>query len=210
MDLIATATILGAILIGAISPGPSFVVVVRTSIAHSRVHGLAAALGMGLGAMAFSCLALFGLHALVSQAGSLYFVLKLAGAVYLAVLAYKLWRAAPKPITVSPSDGAMRSSLFKSFSLALLTQVSNPKTAIVYGSIFASLLPPHAASWIYFALPPLVLLIETGWYAVVAFAFSAERPRGIYLRSKTGIDRLAAVVMGGLAARLMFDAAKPD
>ena len=48
--------ILGALLIGAISPGPSFVLVARTSIALSRRDGLAAALGMGLGSVALAWL----------------------------------------------------------------------------------------------------------------------------------------------------------
>jgi hypothetical protein len=41
--------IFGAILIGAMSPGPSFVLVARTAVAVSRPAGIATALGMGLG-----------------------------------------------------------------------------------------------------------------------------------------------------------------
>jgi len=43
--------ILGALLIGAISPGPSFVLVSRIAITASRLDGFAAALGMGLGGL---------------------------------------------------------------------------------------------------------------------------------------------------------------
>ncbi|HMG49665.1 MAG TPA: hypothetical protein VK597_03660 [Inquilinus sp.] len=50
MDLtIPLLSILGAIVVGAASPGPSFVFVTRTAIALSRRDGLAAALGMGVG-----------------------------------------------------------------------------------------------------------------------------------------------------------------
>lgn len=41
--------ILGALLIGAMSPGPSFIVVSRIGMTSSRRNGIAAALGMGLG-----------------------------------------------------------------------------------------------------------------------------------------------------------------
>ncbi len=44
-ELLALATILFTVLIGAVSPGPSFILVVRTSVARSRRHGLAAAAG---------------------------------------------------------------------------------------------------------------------------------------------------------------------
>lgn len=42
-------TILGTLLIGAASPGPSFVLVSRIAVTDSRLNGLTAALGMGLG-----------------------------------------------------------------------------------------------------------------------------------------------------------------
>jgi threonine/homoserine/homoserine lactone efflux protein len=60
--LIALGAIFGAILIGAVSPGPSFVLVARTAIAVSRSAGMATALGMGLGGLVFASAALLGLH----------------------------------------------------------------------------------------------------------------------------------------------------
>jgi len=59
------------------------------------------------------------------------------------------------------------------------------------------------------ALPPLIFVIEAGWYAVVALAFSSERPRAAYLRSKFWIDRLAGAVMGALGVRLVVDTMRP-
>ena len=50
----ALVSILGTTAIGTISPGPSFVVVVRASAALSRRDGLAAALGVVLMIMAFA------------------------------------------------------------------------------------------------------------------------------------------------------------
>jgi threonine/homoserine/homoserine lactone efflux protein len=97
----------------------------------------------------------------------------------------------------------------RSFGIGLTTQISNPKTAIVYASIFAALLPASPPTWILLALPPAVFLVETGWYAIVAVAFSAGRPRAVYLRSKAWIDRLAATVIGALGIRLVMDVAKP-
>ena len=64
----ALSAILGALLIGAISPGPSFVLVARISIARSRRDGLAAALAMGVGGVILGSLALLGLRALLMQA----------------------------------------------------------------------------------------------------------------------------------------------
>ena len=86
--------------------------------------------------------------------------------------------------------------------------MSNPKTAIWYGSIFAALLPQQPPAWVYFALPPLVFLVEFGWYAIVALCFSAQGPRAIYLRAKKWVDRLAACAMAALGLRLILTARK--
>ena len=207
-DFGVLAAILGALLIGAISPGPSFVMVLRTSIALSRGDGLAAALGMGLGGAVFGTLALVGLTALLAQIEWLYVILKLAGGAYLIYLAIRIWGGAGQPVTIGPTSALNAGSLWRSFSVALMTQLSNPKTAVAYASIFAALLPRHVPAWMIVALPPLIFLVEASWYAVVSLVFSSDRPRLAYVRAKTWIDRLTAVVIGGLGLRLIYETAR--
>jgi threonine/homoserine/homoserine lactone efflux protein len=200
--------ILGALAIGVVSPGPSFVLVARTAIAASRADGLAAALGMGLGGVLFGSLALLGLTALLMHAGWLYVALKLAGGAYLVYLGVLIWRGAKDSIAVAATEAAMRRNAARSFWIGLATQVSNPKTAVVYASVFAALMPPAPPLWFILALPPLLFAIEAGWYAVVALAFSAGRPRAAYLRAKTLIDRVAGTVLAALGIRLLYEAAR--
>jgi threonine/homoserine/homoserine lactone efflux protein len=197
--------ILGAVTVGAMSPGPSFVFVARTSIALSRADGLAAALGMGVGGIVFAGLALLGLQAILAQVGWLYAALKLVGGLYLVYLAVRLWRGAGEPVIVPETAGSGGIGLGRSFTYGLATQLSNPKAAVVYGSIFAALLPPAPPLWLVAALPPMILLIEASWYAIVALAFSADRTRAAYLRSKRWVDRLAGSVIGLLGVRLIID-----
>jgi threonine/homoserine/homoserine lactone efflux protein len=204
-DLLPLLGILGAVTIGAMSPGPSFVFVARTSIALSRADGLAAAFGMGVGGIVLAGMALLGLQAILAQVGWLYAALKLVGGLYLVYLAIRLWRGAGDPVLVPETAGPRSVGPGRSFASGRATQLSNPKAALVYGSIFAALLPPVPPRWLVAALPPSILLIETGWYAVVALTFSADRPRAAYLRSKRWVDRLAGSIIGLLGVRLIID-----
>jgi threonine/homoserine/homoserine lactone efflux protein len=204
--LLAFVSIIAALGVGVVSPGPSFVFVARTAVALSRADGVAAAVGMGIGAILFAGLALVGLQAVFAEMASLAIVLKLLGGAYLIYLAIRLWRGADVPIATALAI-ARRRGLLRSFALGLATQVSNPKAAIVYGGIFAALLPPAPPLWMMAALPPAILTLEVGWYAVVALAFSSERPRAAYLRSKRWIDRIAGAVIGALGVRLVADGA---
>ena len=58
------------------------------------------------------------------------------------------------------------------------------------------------------AVPPLVFLVEFGWYTIVALCFSSRVLREMYLRAKTWVDRVAAVAIGALGLRLIFTAPK--
>lgn len=203
---IALLTILGALLVGAISPGPSFVFIMRTSVAQSRADGLAGALGMGVGAAFYGALALLGLKTLMTEASWLYVALKIAGGLYLIYLAYKIWMGAKEPITASATEGTVKANVAKSFALGLATQLSNPKIVAVFGAVFAALMPENAPLWVDLALPPLIFLQETAWYALVAIVFSSVRPRALYLGAKLWIDRAAAAVIGVLGVRLLIEA----
>jgi threonine/homoserine/homoserine lactone efflux protein len=197
---LAVLSIAGAITLGAMSPGPSFVLVARTSVARSRADGLAMALAMGVGGVLFAVLALAGVHVVLSTVPVLYGVLKVLGGIYLVYLAWMLWRHAARPIELEKTaTGSQRS-----FWLGLATQVSNPKTAVVYASVFVSLLPKEMPLWAMLVLPVLVFCIEAGWYSIVAIALSSPAPAAAYLRWKRWIDRAAGGVMGLLGVKLVF------
>ena len=193
-----------AILLGAMSPGPSFIVVARAAVAGSRGQGVLAALGMGFGGSLFAVAALLGLQFILLAVPAIYRALQLIGALYLIFLAYKLWRAASDPLDLAVGAAA-RGSALQAFVLGLATQLSNPKTAIVYASVFSAVLPQDT-SWLLTALlVPTIFAIEFGWYSLVALAFSSGRARDSYVRGKSWIDRLAAGAMGLLGAKILAE-----
>lgn len=196
-------SIAAALSIGAMSPGPSFVMVSRIAVSRSRIDGLAAALGMGLRGVVFSILALAGLTALLSQFEWLYLALKVAGGIYLIYIAFRIWRGASDPLDMGETALGTR-AVGRSFMSAFLTEISNPKTIVVYASIFAALLPQSIPIGLIVAIPIGVFAVEAGWYTIVAYAFSARHPRRVYLSAKAWIDRLAGTVMAGLGLQLVI------
>ncbi|MEH6632054.1 MAG: LysE family transporter [Halopseudomonas aestusnigri] len=206
-ELIAIASIVGVIIIGAMTPGPSFIVVAQISLSNSRTHGIAAAIGMGLGAIVFACLALLGLHLIFTKIVWLYAAFKIIGGLYLVYLGTKIWRGA-KTALVSSDEATnentkSKQTLFRSFSYAFMTQISNPKAALIYSGVFAVFLPEETSVWFPALLLPALLFVETGWYVLVACALSVKASRNVYLKSKSWIDRIAGGLMGALGFKLM-------
>lgn len=208
-DFSALIGIVVAITFGAMSPGPSFVMVARTAASVSRVDGLYAALGMGCGGLLFAGASLLGLHGLLLAVPSLYWVLKVAGGLYLAYLGIRIWRSAKQPLETHAVAAATRGEpSLRSFLLGFTTQISNPKTAIVYASVFAAFLPAHASFAFKGAIAAAVFCIESGWYMVVALVLSASAARNAYLRCKHWMDRAAGGIMVALGLKLVTSAGR--
>ena len=204
-SVVILTSVLAALFLGAVSPGPSFLFVMRTAVAVSRRHGIAAALGMGLGASIVCTLSLIGVRVLLTQAQWLYVGFKVLGGVYLIYLAWRLWRGAKTPAADSMELAGVPGGIGRTFLMALATQLSNPKTLLVISGIFAALIPTGAPRWLSLSIPPLDFLIEAGWYIFVALAMSCTRPRLMYLRARPLIDRAAGAVLGVLGTRLIFE-----
>lgn len=208
--IVSLFSILGALALGAISPGPSFLFVARTAVAVSRRSGIASAIGMGLGASIVCALAMLGVRAVFARAEWLYVSFKLLGGIYLCYLAWRLWRGGKGEATVSADTlpAPTKAGVIRSLWLALATQLSNPKTLIVISGIFAALLPSRIPAWMYWTIPLIQLVVETSWYAFVALALSSKAPRLIYLGAKGIIDRTAGGALGMLGLRLILESAK--
>ena len=202
-SLVILGSIALALILGAMSPGPTFIYVAKNSIAISRKHGLFTALGTGTGAALFGLLAVMGLQALLLAVPSAYLALKICGGLYLLWLAYKIIKHAKEPVA-SIDNGAQLMSYRRAYVTGFITQVSNPKIAIILASIFTALLPKEIPTYYYFVLPILCFFIDAGWCSLVAVALSAEKPRRIYLKFKVIFDRGAGVVMTVLGLKLLF------
>lgn len=188
--------IAGTIAVGAISPGPSFVMVAKTAVGAGRGNGLLAALGMGLGGLAFAILALLGLHSLLLAVPSVYLVLKACGGLYLAYLGYRVLRGATQPFAAGIDGEAHIGRLSaRHFLTGLSTQISNPKTAIVYASVFAAFLPADTSLAFKVLTAGLIFMIECAWYTIVAVVLSSRIPRNAYLRARKWIDRCAGGIL---------------
>lgn len=201
-DVVSLLTIAGAIAIGAISPGPSFVMVAQTALSTTPRNGRVAAAGIACGGVILATAATTSLGAALTYAGPLFLALKVAGGIYLIYLGTRLWRSAKRESTTVQMQG---DATRRTFLTALLTQLSNPKAIVVYGSVFATALPLHPAPWSLVALPITATAVEACWYLIVATVMSRSAPRRAYLRSAAVIDRLAGTAMGGLGAFFAVD-----
>jgi threonine/homoserine/homoserine lactone efflux protein len=201
-SLFAFLAISGAIAVGAMSPGPSFLVVARAALAKGRNAALLTAAGMASAGALYALLAVVGLASLLTATPLVFATVKVLGAGYLAFIGYSMIRHSKSRLEATGGGFDTKSGFWVGF----VTQVSNPKTIVVYTSVFAALLPVHAEPWLFGMLPLSIGVIEGGWYAIVAIVFAGSKASQLYARAKTAIDRISGAVMILLAIRLAWPA----
>jgi len=204
-----------AAVIGVMSPGPSFIFVAQVTLNKSRQHGIATSLGLGTGAVVFTLLACFGLFVILEKAPFLYGTLKLIGGLYLLYLAYKIWNSSKQDspntsVTKTSTSASDKSEIdfslyIKSYLLGLLTQLSNPKTAIVIGSMIMAFLPQDVPPYSFLIIALLTFIIDSGWYCLVSILLSTEKAQKVYNRFKKRINQISSGILAFLGVKLAFN-----
>lgn len=192
-------------LLAVMTPGPDFLIVSKTAMSSSRRAAMATALGVTLGVAFWVVLVLLGLHLLFERFAWLQTTIKFAGGAYLVYLGALMLKASfgPEEMPESPTGPAPKSDA-SAFASGLLTNLSNPKVLVYFGSIFATFLPGTIAVPAKAAVFALVTLETCLWFVLLALLFSLPVPRRAYQRANRWIDRIAGVTFGGFGLRLLF------
>lgn len=199
-----TATALASLalvqLLLAMSPGPAFVLTVRTAAGEGMRPALWLTLGLALAVVLWAAAALAGLSILFEVMPWLQTGLRIAGALFLIYIAVTLWRQAPDPLPEHGADvprGAMQSLL-----LGLWTDLANPKALAFFAAIFSGLVPASPSLADALSILAVVFTVECVWYAIVALVFSRPAPRHLYAKVKMHTERVFAVLLGGFGIRI--------
>lgn len=155
-----------------IVPGPAVTLVVANSLRHGRRVGLINVLGIQVGLLAMVGVVVFGLASLIATVGEWLFWIKLAGAIYLIWLGWKMiWASGEieQKKTAPPPLGGF-------FAQGLAVGLSNPKTLLFFGAFFPQFLDPARDA------APQVLIMGITAMAVAAISDSGYA----LLASRTG------------------------
>lgn len=140
-SLIAFALIsLGMVL----TPGPNMIYLISRSICQGRMAGLISLGGVALGLVFYMFCAAFGITALVLVVPYAYDALRFAGAAYLLYLAWQAVRPggrSPFQVRDLPADSPR-----KLFAMGFVTNLLNPKIAVMYLSLLPQFINPESGT----------------------------------------------------------------
>lgn len=193
---------LGACLLIAMSPGPSTVLIIRSSL-RSRRDGLMAVLGNETGVFIWGVVAALGLTALLTASQVAYDVMRFSGAAVLIVFGVQAIRAARRGGTfdLAPQGrtGPLDERGWRSYRAALLLNLANPKCAVFALSFLPQFVPKDAPQ-----LPLMVTLaavwavFEVGYYSLYVWFVGRLR----HVLSRSGVRRRLEQISGGVLMAL--------
>ena len=187
-----------------ITPGPNFFITAQTAVNQSRLNGLFIVLGTCTGTVIWSIAGYFGIATLFIIVPWLYITLKIAGGVYLFYLGILMIVKAFK----APDDPGVFTEKFQSnysnWWKGLITNLSNPKTAMFITSLFASVLPKEPTIPIGILVLTLMAVISLFWYSFVVIIFSSNGFKFYYNKMQQWLEGFAGIVFTGYGAKLIF------
>lgn len=189
------------------APGPNMIYLISRSVTQGKVAGMISLFGVMLAFVVYIVATMMGLSALFLTVPILYSMIKWAGAVYLLWLAWKAIRPGSSRNILEPQSLAIESPK-KLFMMGFMTNLLNPKAAVLYVSLLPQFIDPTRGSIlgqsatlgllqmsISFIVNLLIILVASH-----VVSWLGKRP--IWL----SIQRwFMASVLTALAARMAFD-----
>ncbi|HDR9835209.1 TPA: LysE family translocator [Burkholderia multivorans] len=207
MPPMSTLLAFGLVSLGMVlTPGPNMIYLISRSICQGRRAGLVSLGGVALGFVFYMFCAAFGITALVLTVPYAYDALRVAGALYLAYLAWQALKPGGRSaFQVRPLSPDSRRKLF---AMGFVTNLTNPKIAVMYLSLLPQFISPEHGSVLAqsLALGCVQITVSVGVNALIASmagsiaGFLARRPAWALAQRW-----LMGTVLAGLAARIALE-----
>lgn len=195
--------------VAVVTPGANFLVVTRYALGESRRMGLATAAGVVGGSIVYITAGFWGITAVLAHSPWLFGGIKLVGALFLLGLGVRTLLAQGKrpavpgregvpatpalAIAAAPGPADARLTLRRAFAAGLLTNLSNPHSALYFLALFTTFITVTTPSLVRLVMAVVMVAISFSWYAIVALSFSMPRVRRVYSR----VERWVNVALGG-------------
>ncbi len=200
MTLATWLTVVTICILGAMSPGPSLAIVLKQTLNGGRRHGMITALAHCLGVGLYAFLSILGLAAVITASPMAFSVLQWGGALYLAWLGVKGLMAKAGDDTSEQTTVTTSSAARDGFLVVFL----NPKIAVFFLALFSQVVGTHTDLLAKFGYAATAMVLDGGWYLIVAWLFSSPRWLEMLKRKAIWFERIFGTILVGLAGRLAF------
>ncbi len=158
-------------LLGAMSPGPSMVVVINNAIFKNRYHGILTSVGHGIGIGIYALFAVLGIGLIIKTSFIFFNVLKVISAIFLIFLGIKSIIDKKKlNFGIKNIKGGV-TSFFQGFSISIL----NPKILVWFVAIYSQFMTENNDFIFNIYLILTAGIIDMSWYIFLTLIVTSEK-----------------------------------
>ena len=163
MSLLIFLKILAVCLLGAMSPGPSMVIVINNAIFKNRLNGILTSIGHGVGIGIYALFAVLGIAFIIKTNLYVFNVIKFLSIIFLVYLGVNLVITDDK----LEFDGKDINSGFTSFLQGLSISLLNPKIFIWFVAIYSQFMSVDNDMIFNTILILTASIIDAIWYVIL-------------------------------------------
>jgi len=188
-----------------LTPGPDTLIILRYSLSSGRNVGLLTVMGVQMGLVGHTLLAIFGISVLIASNPMVFKTVALLGAAYIAWIGIQSFRE--HGLLHVGASGKPPVSGHKAFRDAMLCNLLNPKVILLFLALFPNFVDNSRDDVPYqlIALSIGLMTINTLWQAPIAFAAEAVRRWLKNERTYKLITHSTGILMITVAALMVYD-----
>ncbi len=184
-----------------ISPGPDFVLVVKSAIKNEGKNAIGVALGIASANAVYIGLCLVGVGSILAASVSVMIALKIIGGlflIYLAVQALRARKNSYSDLDMAEHENAstIKTTFFKEFITGFMSGILNPKNLLFYLSLFTVVLTPEVGFAFKLGLGIWMTVIVFLWDLSIIFLLSTDKVRSKFTKVAYYIDKITGVLLG--------------
>ena len=168
---------------GAASPGPSLIVILRHAVADGRSAGIYAAAGHGLGIFIYALVSAIGLSFILISFPKIFLFVQILGALFLLWIGLQILREVLSKKGLSnlreykaKPVGTTLNHFRDGFGIAIL----NPKILAFFSSLFSQFLSPEQSMSIHVLMAIIAGFIDVSVYVIIVFLVTLKRLLKLY------------------------------
>ena len=150
--------------LGAMSPGPSWVLIINNALFKGKISGYITSIGHGLGIATYALIANLSIGVIIQSNIFFFNFIKILSIIFLIYLGYKSLTTKTINIQEKKLTGKFQSFL-EGFSLAIL----NPKVLIWFIAIYSQFMSPNNELVFNFILIITAGIVDMSWYCLLVF-----------------------------------------
>jgi len=184
-----------------LSPGPDFVLIVKSAVKNNSKKSIGIAVGISSANALYITLCLIGVGSILAKSATVLIVLKVMGGLFLMYLSLQALRAKKdsyKELALAETNNKQpdTTTWFSEFITGFMSGVLNPKNLLFYLSLFTVVLTKEVSLSFKVILGIWMTMVVFFWDVAIIYLLSTNKVQSKFSKISYYIDKMTGAVLG--------------